>query len=95
MMKKSYNHDLFIEKLFKIDSKEAQFQALRKYMLGLPIEEFDKFFFGNIAKVQQGITELSESGELTKTDRQDLLQFFEGLIGMTKSLQKPLIAVSA
>lgn len=94
-MKKSYDHDLFIEKLFEIDSKEAQFQVLRKYMLGLPIEEFDKFFFGNIAKVQQGITALSESGELTKTDRQDLLQFFEGLIGMTKSLQKPLIAVSA
>ena len=94
MMNQTYNHDLFIEKLFGIDSKEAQYQMLRIYMLGLPIEEFDKFFFGNLAKIKQGITELSESGELTRDDRLDLLKSFDGFIAMAKSLQKPSVATS-
>ncbi len=94
-MKKSYNHDLFIENLFEIDSKEVQFQMFKKYVLSLPIEEFDNFFLDNITKIQHGIAELSESGELTKADLQDLLVFFDDAIEMTQSLQHPLIAQAA
>ena len=91
-MNQNYNHDLFIEQLSKIGSKKVQFQTLKKYMLNLPIEEFDTFFFGNIAKIQQGITELGESDELTKDDKLDLSKSFDGFIAMTKLLQKPTIA---
>ena len=94
-MNQTYNHDIFIEKLFEIDSKKAQFQMLRTYMLGLTIEEFDEFFFGNLTKIKEGIMELSESGELTKEDRLDLSQSFEGFIAMVKPLQQPSVATSA
>ena len=94
MRDQNYNHDLFIEQLSKIGSKKVQFQTLKKYMLNLPIEELDTFFFGNIAKIQQGITELSESDELTKEDKLDLSKSFDGFIAMTKSLQNPTIATS-
>ena len=94
MRDENYNQDLFIEQLSKIGSKKVQFQTLKQYMLNLPIEEFDTFFFGNIAKIQQGITELSESNELTKDDKLDLSKSFDGFIAMTKSLQKPTVATS-
>ena len=94
MMNQNYNHDLFIEQLSKIGSKKMQFQTLKKYMLYLPIEEFDTFLFGNIAKIQQGITELGESDELTKDDKLDLSKSFDDFIAMTKSLQKPTVATS-
>lgn len=84
----NYNHDLFIEKLSEMDSKEAQYQLLRKYMLGLPIEEFDKFLFGNLDKIQEGIVELGERGELTKEDKQDFAKTINNLITTTQSLQK-------
>ena len=87
-MKQNYNHDLFIEKLSEMDSKEAQYQLLRKYMLGLPIEEFDKFLFGNLDKIQEGIVELGERGELTKEDKQDFAKTINNLISITQSLQK-------
>ena len=94
MSDKNHNHDLFIEQLSKIGSKKVQFQTLKQYMLNLPIEEFDTFFFGNMAKIQQGITELGESDELTKEDKLDLSKSFDGFIAMTKSLQKPTVATS-
>ena len=94
MTNQNYNHDLFIEQLSKIGSKKVQFQTLKKYMLNLPIEEFDTFFFGNIAKIQQGITELGESDELTKDDKLDLSKSFDGFIAVTKLLQKPTVAIS-
>ena len=94
MRDKNYNHDLFVEQLSKIGSKKVQFQTLKKYMLNLPIDEFDTFLFGNIAKIQQGITELGESDELTKEDKFDLSKSFDGFIAMTKSLQKPTVTTS-
>ena len=93
-MKKNYNHDLFIEKLSEIDSKEAQYQMLRTYMLGLPAEEFDLFLFGNLDKIKEGITELTASGELTIEDRLDFSKTFESLIATAQSLQKPYIATA-
>ena len=94
-MNQTYNHDIFIEKLFEMGSKQAQFQTLKTYMLSLSIEEFDEFFFGNLTKIKQGIMELSESGELTKEDRLDFLKSFDSFIAMAKALQQSSIATSA
>ncbi len=90
-MKQNYNHDLFIEKLSEIDSKEAQFLMLKKYMLNLPTAEFDKFLFGNLDKIQEGIVELGERGELTKEDKQDFAKTINSLIVSTQSLQKKAV----
>ena len=84
----NYNHDLFIEKLSEIDSKEVQYQMLRKYMLGLPNEEFDKFLFGNLDKIQHGVVELGERGNWAKEDKQDFAKTINNLITITQSLQK-------
>ena len=92
MMKQSYNHDLFIEKISKLDSKEAQYQMLRKYMLSLPTAEFDKFLFYNLDKIQQGIGELSVF-EVSKEERKDLADSFDALIELAKSMRKPAITM--
>lgn len=92
-MKQNYNHDLFIKKLSEIVSKEDQYQMLRTYMLGLPIDEFDKFLFGNLAKIQEGIVELAERGELRKEDKQDFAKTINNLIATTQSLQKNATAI--
>ena len=84
----NYNHDLFIEKLSEMHSKEAQYQLLRKYMLGLPNEEFDKFLFGNLDKIQHGVVELGERGNWAKEDKQDFAKTINNLITITQSLQK-------
>ena len=95
MMNQTYNHDIFIEKLFEMGSKQAQFQTLKTYMLSLTIEEFDEFFFGNLTKIKQGIMELSESGELTTDDRLDFLKSFDDLITRIKAMQQSSVTTSA
>ena len=80
------NHDIFVEKLFTIESEEERYRVLKDYMLTLNLEElmaWTKSDFEEIhAHLKQGITREERDrllAQLTKFDE------FQAIYGLKKA----------
>ncbi len=72
------NHNLFIEKLFKIEDLEERYRLLKEYMLGLNFEEliaWTKSDFAQLnANLDKGITQEEREKLIAQLSKFDDLQ---------------------